>query len=1152
MYKKLFYLAVILLLLAVNAMVQAEVFIDDFNTPHIYYDPNTNTHDVTGTIWDDFIGWYTGETVTDLSASHDRPGQLFISSVNGTWDAPWDPLGPFLFKVIKGDFIATVQIADYAGTEDAPVFHNDGGLMARAFKSPDDAGPGEDWVSIDYFPIWTCGNFHWNADNDVRYELGHNAKAWDADRYLQLERNGNIIHVRTSPDGVTWTEMATSPVTRDDLSGLRLQVGLRQTTYFSGDWGYVAFDDFRLETFVNLKARFPVPADGGTATPTALQWVAGDYAAEHDVYLGTSFDDVSNATASTPELYKGRQANTAGVINGFTVTGLIPGETYYWRIDEVNDTHPDKMWKGDVWSFTPVPFKAWQPGPSDGAECVSTHAILSWSPGAKAAIHDVYFGTNLTNVSTASRFSKKSVLVSTGQSGTTYTPTLALDTTYYWRIDEVNLPNNWKGDVWSFTTGHSMSIAEAGLVGWWKLDGTDCVGAAIDSSGYDYHGTLVNGPQWLPGYDNDALQFDGRDDYVELPIGSLIGSLTNSTFMLWLDSQPGGSWSRAFDFGTTDPNVYMCLGPRWWFMDDMYFAITTSGADNQILVQPTGFDIETGWQHVAVTINADKGTMILYYNGEELAQTTGVTLSPKDLGNTTNNWLGRSHQAADSYFLGSMDDFRIYNYALSETQIERAMLGDPRLAWHPYPADGAVTDVEKALPLSWTPGEQAAQHDVYLGTDKLAVKSADTSDTTGIYRGRHDPNSYTPPEGVEPNQVYYWRIDEVNNDGTISIGKIWSFTVAAYLIVDDFEDYDDLNNRIYDTWSDYYVNNTGMTVGHLEAPFAEQTIVHSGSQSMYMHYDNDGTVNEGTSYEQSGTFLYSEVDRQWEVAQDWTRKGADSLTLWFQGVPASVGSFTAGPPITMTARGVDIWGTADQFHFAYKRLSGEGSVTARVVSITGTNPWAKAGVMIRNSLDAGSAHAIVVVTPGNGVAFEYRSEAGGDSLEEALQNGVTAPQWVRLTRSGNNFTAEYSTNGTSWQPLGLPITIPMLADVYVGLCLTSHNVNATCTAEFSNVTLPTSATGQWQSQDIGIASNIGEQLYVVLQDSTGNSVVIKHPDPAATTIGTWTEWNIPLTDFTGVNLQAVKNMSIGVGDRANPQAGGSGTLYIDDIWLNLP
>jgi hypothetical protein len=265
-------------------------------------------------------------------------------------------------------------------------------------------------------------------------------------------------------------------------------------------------------------------------------------------------------------------------------------------------------------------------------------------------------------------------------------------------------------------------------------------------------------------------------------------------------------------------------------------------------------------------------------------------------------------------------------------------------------------------------GDNAAQHDVYFGSSADAVENADTSDTTGIYRGRQDPNNYTPPEQLMPNQTYYWRIDEIDASGTINRGRVWSYTIANYLVVDDFESYDDVDNRIYLTWEDYAVNNTGMTVGHFVPPYAEINIVHNGHQSMYMRYDNDGTVNEGIvvdgfNYEQSGTLFYSEAQRQWESAQDWTRKGANALTLWFRGIPASVGSFTQnGQNYTMTAGGEDIWGTADQFHFAYKQLSGIGSITARVVSISNTDPWAKAGVMIRESLEPGSSHAAVVVT----------------------------------------------------------------------------------------------------------------------------------------------------------------------------------------------
>jgi regulation of enolase protein 1 (concanavalin A-like superfamily) len=447
--------------------------------------------------------------------------------------------------------------------------------------------------------------------------------------------------------------------------------------------------------------------------------------------------------------------------------------------------------------------------------------------------------------------------------------------------------------------------------------------------------------------------------------------------------------------------------------------------------------------------------------------------------------------------------------------------------------------------LKWRPGTYAASHNIYLGTDPNALSQIATQPI-----GQESFGPLAPP--LDVNQTYYWRIDEVNDlrAGSPWAGKVWSFTTAPYLVVDDFEYYDDVNNQIYLTWGDYYVNNTGMTVGYFDPPYAERSIVHFGPQAMYMRYDNDGTVNEGTDYEQSGTLLYSEAERQWADAQDWTAKGVTSLLLWFRGIPATYGSFTAGPPITMTARGADIWNEADEFHFAYKRLSGAGSITARVVSITDSDPWAKAGVMIRESLEPGSVNVSMVVTPGSGVSFQNRSSIGAASVS-TVQAGITAPQWVRLTRSGNTFTGEYSANGNAWTALG-SIDIAMLSDIYIGLCLTSHDVGETCTAEFSNVSTSTSVTGNWQSQDIGIESNIAEQLYVALQDTAGNSAVVNHPDPAATTIDVYTQWTIPLTDFTGVNLKAIKKMSIGVGSRGSVQPGSAGDLYIDDIGLKLP
>jgi regulation of enolase protein 1 (concanavalin A-like superfamily) len=519
-------------------------------------------------------------------------------------------------------------------------------------------------------------------------------------------------------------------------------------------------------------------------------------------------------------------------------------------------------------------------------------------------------------------------------------------------------------------------------------------------------------------------------------------------------------------------------------------------------------------------------------------------------------------------FHGLIDDVRIYKKGMTAAEIPKIMIGDPTLAWGPKPADGSTTDIEMATPLSWTPGEKAAKHDVYLGTDRDAVEDADTT-TTGIYRGRIDPNSYTPPEGVEFSQTYYWRIDEFNTDATISTGRIWSFTVADYLIVDDFESYDDYCNRIFYTWPDgwghngdaacgvpaYGGNGTGSTVGYLQEPYAEQTIVHEGDQSMPFEYLNDGST---------GKALYSETERTFDPPQDWTKHGVKALTLWFRGLPGPVGGFSydaVTDVYTMTGSGEDIWNVPDfpgagvgnyhdEFHYAYKQLSGVGSIEAQVLSVQNTNGWAKAGVMIRETLDANSVHAMVAVTPSNGVSFQRRNVTGEGSAS-TTQGGIQAPHWVRLTRSGNNFTAEYSADGSTWEAIGTE-NIAMAANVYVGLALTSHNAGAACTATFSDVTTTGTVTGQWQSQDLGIASNDAEQLYVALEDSTGTVKDVPHPDPNAVQLDTWQEWNIDLADFAPVDLTRVKKIYIGVGNRNVPTLGGGGMLYIDDIRLYQP
>jgi hypothetical protein len=194
-----------------------------------------------------------------------------------------------------------------------------------------------------------------------------------------------------------------------------------------------------------------------------------------------------------------------------------------------------------------------------------------------------------------------------------------------------------------------------------------------------------------------------------------------------------------------------------------------------------------------------------------------------------------------------------------------------------YPANGAI-DVSQTPILTWSPGLYGASHEIYFGTDKDAVQNADTSSPEYKSSGNLGSESFEAGQ-LEWDTTYYWRVDEANNTNADSpwTGPVWSFTTANFLIIDDFESYNDINegepgsNRIYLAWVDGYDNPAvnGSVVGNDPPPIAEQTIVHSGNQSMPMHYDNAVGKSEATLTLTSN--------------RDWTVKGVNTLTIWFRG-----------------------------------------------------------------------------------------------------------------------------------------------------------------------------------------------------------------------------------------------------------------------------
>ena len=265
----------------------------------------------------------------------------------------------------------------------------------------------------------------------------------------------------------------------------------------------------------------------------------------------------------------------------------------------------------------------------------------------------------------------------------------------------------------------------------------------------------------------------------------------------------------------------------------------------------------------------------------------------------------------------------------------------------------------------------------------------------------------------------------------------------------------------------------GTTTAYGSSTNLDTTMVTSHSQqitglspSTLYHFrvnSRDAAGNLATS----GDFTFTTSATGGGLPSPWTSQDIGSV--------AFAGSATyASGTFTVQASGSDIWNTADAFRFVYQPLDGNGQIIARVASVTNTDAWTKAGVMIRESLAAGSKHAMMGITPGNGTTFPYRLQTDGSSASQTPFDGLVAPYWVKIVRSGNTFTGYKSSDGVNWTQIGSQ-TITMAANVYIGLALTSHNNAAVATATFDNVSVVTN--GQFADQDIGSVAFAGSSSF---------------------------------------------------------------------------
>jgi len=715
--------------------------------------------------------------------------------------------------------------------------------------------------------------------------------------------------VALTSDGITWglteTWVSARATLAEEVDTVLATDRLGNATawvkhYLPGDSfrGFVRFSDanrrpnvddiIRLAEYAVVKATDPNPADGVSGIETlSLRWSPGADAVSHDVYLGTS-PDLTEADLVAADI-------TLSFCD-VSFPGLDPGVTYYWRVDEVRSDQT--LSTGNLWSFTTLPVRVWGPQPEDGLNsAVPGDTTLTWMAGKGGISYDVYFGENQADVSTRAQSTFQGNFIDTElQVGP-----LAKDKSCYWLVDQYDgSDNKVEGDLWSFTTIADIPIADPDLKGWWKLDEFGGQ-VAVDWSGHQRHGRLEGQTQWVNGYVNGAVSFEGGNAHINCGIVSGLKIPSAVTVALWMNANEGG-----MALGGGANQALVSHGGR---LHDSGFTFWHNDADKQMYVELNSVDIEDDedpvsvvaasvpmgqWHHVAFTLDGSTGDVIIYQDG--VLKATGQ-FSDK-LGNRTTS--GRDLIIGDysglltvpANFYGMIDDVRIYTRALSAEEVQAVVQVDPLLAWQPHPGRGVLIDSAQAFPMTWQKGAQASQHDVYLGSDRAAVAAADSSDPSGVYRGRFSVASYTPVD-LDWGLDYFWRVDEIKNDGTVTQGIIWSFTLSDFLEVDNFESYTDNDaegETIWQTWLDGWgVAENGSFSSYEFPPYAEQTIVHGGGQSMPLAYDNTGAATG------------SLVERTWTQPHDWTLGGVNTLTLWCRGQ-----SSNSQAPLTISVNGIEV------------------------------------------------------------------------------------------------------------------------------------------------------------------------------------------------------------------------------------------------------
>jgi hypothetical protein len=880
---------------------------------------------------------------------------------------------------------------------------------------------------------------------------------------------------------------------------------------------------------------FLTPVESGDYT----FWTASDD--DSEVWLSTDADPANAKMICNVEGWCNYQNWTGsgqapGANRQSAPVSLVAGQKYYIELlfsDGTGGGHASVGWAGPGIGETPKVLKgdvltafirdpepmlmAQNPDPANGKVDV-TNPLFTWKAGVNAVSHEVYVGNNPV-------LGPNDLVASSALNMYYHLAGLTPAAKYYWRVDEIDAAGNvYEGAVWSFTVQPIQSY---------------------DLSPYDgaMFRALNTQLSWKAGstaMSHDVYLSTSLEDVNAAAAAAFQGNQTGTTFT-----------PAALELGA----VY------YWRVDEVDTAgekIVGNVMTFSTIQEGMGGATYEVWSDIAGGAIADLTNNVDFPRNPTTVSTVSNMEAPVDsadaFGGRISAWLHVPVAGEYTFWIASDDDSQLFLGAdknsakliagvsgwagsrawdsmasqksaaiqLNEGVYYIAALykegggGDNcSVAWQgpavpvrelvldgfitpfvglwaddPSPVDGAQGQPDRPV-IDWMAGVGAVEHALYLSTDKNAV----TNSAAGALKVRGADTSFVPA-ALNWNTTYYWKVDEIDADGNVNAGFVWSFKVADYIPVID--------------------------------------------AAVSVTYDNT-----------TDPFI-TELTQEYTSPQDWTKNGVTSLQLDLKGNAPKMS--VNGGTIALMAAGSDIWNNADEFRYAYKTLNGDGTMIARVVSRgTGSNEWAKGGVMIRQSTEAGSTHAYMPLTAGggNGASFQGRLAANGGSSNSDSGTAVVPPYFVKIERVGNTFNGSISADGSVWTQLGT-WTIEMADPVLIGLAVTSHASGELRTFTFDSISTTGDVTGNWTVADIGVAQggNDPAPVYVAVTDSAGKTAMVNHPDNPNVTMKTdWLTWKILTSRFSGVNLKAITKVTVGVGDG---KAGGVGTLYVANARVVKP